>query len=872
MAGQLALQRLLARPDPERRLGPFVLVRQLGRGGFAPVWLAREVYGGTEVRTAAVKLFGLDELGTSRAQSRILDEARALCRVEHPNVVRFYALSIDEPAGVMGLAMEHVAGTPVHERLVRDGHLDPADAVALGLAVASALGAVHRAGLVHRDVKPANVIEAAGGFKLIDFGIAAHREPGDTPSTIPPPPDPLASTSITPAEPSGASSLPWFGTPGYVDPECLRGGIVPDAASDLYALGATLFECLTGKVPAAVAAKRGMPLRLDVLDGRSPAPPLLDLLPGAPPALARVVDALLAARRADRPASTERVSVLLEQARAELSGTRRSLPPESVGPFRGLGRYDARDRHVYFGRTTEVAAVLEALRGAGLVALVGPSGSGKSSLARAGVLPAVEEGALTGWPKRWDSVVAEPGRDPRASLVAALAPFIPRAADLEVDDLVRALADRVHAEDRGLVICFDQLEEIATVAQGPGRAFVEALLARLASLPLVGVRVLVTVRRDLLDPLLAVGSLGKAILRGAVLVEPMTDHSWEFVLDQALAAYGYAFADDALRADLVTEIAGSASAMPLVQFALTEIWLMRDVSRKLITREGVAATGGLAGALDRHAERTLAELFRSHPSAEHGAHALLLALTTPEGTRASLPLDEVAVVAGPAGRELVGALERARLVVRTPEGITLAHETLISQWARLRRWVAEAREDRVLADELERDAGIWASKRDRVALWRRGMLGLGEQLRDRGQVRVSDGGRRFLAASRRAAARGRLAVIAIAAGVVGTVGGGGYAYVRAVETEEAKTFAALLGERSSRELAERRALDVQTAQARIERLLAGLEGTARSPATRAIEAELRDVRASLAGAERGGADAGAQVAVIEENQAPDAGQ
>src|SRR6185295_18552916 len=120
---------------------------------------------------AAVKLFALD--GPADARERVVAEARALCRVEHPSVVRFYALPMDEARGVMGLAMEHVAGTPLHERLAARGRLGTADALAVGAAVASALAAVHRAGLVHRDDKPANVVDAAGGYKLIDFGIAA---------------------------------------------------------------------------------------------------------------------------------------------------------------------------------------------------------------------------------------------------------------------------------------------------------------------------------------------------------------------------------------------------------------------------------------------------------------------------------------------------------------------------------------------------------------------------------------------------------------------------------------------------------------------------------------------------------------------------
>src|SRR5687767_14525706 len=105
-----AIRTLTDRPREERKLGPFQLVDLLGRGGFAPVWLAREVYGRTELRTAAVKLFALEGDRLEQAASkraRIIEEARALCRVEHPNVVRFYSLPIDEEGGVIGLAMEH---------------------------------------------------------------------------------------------------------------------------------------------------------------------------------------------------------------------------------------------------------------------------------------------------------------------------------------------------------------------------------------------------------------------------------------------------------------------------------------------------------------------------------------------------------------------------------------------------------------------------------------------------------------------------------------------------------------------------------------------------------------------------------------------
>src|SRR6187431_1367703 len=119
------------------------------------------------------------------------------------------------------------------------------------------------------------------------------------------------------------------------------------------------------------------------------------------------------------------------------------------------------------------------------------------------------------------------------------------------------------------------------------------------------------------DPVLGLNTpLGKALMRGSVPIEPMTDVVWGDVLDQALSAYGYTFEDDALREELLAELKGTQAAMPLVQFALTELWHKRDPVAKKVTRKGLQEIGGLAGALERHAEATLAELIETHPGGE----------------------------------------------------------------------------------------------------------------------------------------------------------------------------------------------------------------------------------------------------------------
>ena len=298
-----------------------------------------------------------------------------------------------------------------------------------------------------------------------------------------------------------------------MDPVCVATGAPATPASDLYALGATLFECLTGKLPAAADDARGG-LDAEVLLGRRPPAPLIEAAPGAPPPLGRLVDALLAPVRRDRPASAEWVAIELERIRSAAGGLARELPPEDVGPFRGLGRFEQGDRDVYFGCAGEVAAAIDMLRARGAIALIGPSGSGKSSLARAGVIPRVVEGALGGWPKRWDTAIASPGADVKGAIAAALStiePAVAGASAMRPEALVDALAARAVATQHGLVLLVDQLEELVTLGGGEGRDWAVDLLSRLGEQALPGARVIATVRRDLLDPLLGLGDLGKDV-------------------------------------------------------------------------------------------------------------------------------------------------------------------------------------------------------------------------------------------------------------------------------------------------------------------------------------------------------------------------
>src|SRR6266545_2900023 len=201
--------------------GRYECVELIGRGGMGEVWRARDTL---LQRDVAVKRLAYgDGSGDDATVGRSMREARLAARLNHPNAVGIYDVVVDE--GLPCLVMELVSGKSLKE-LVAERPLDPVAAARIGRQVAAALAAAHRAGIIHRDVKPANVLIADDGTaKLTDFGIA--RDEGD----------------------SGLTSTGTFiGTPNFLAPEIALGGN-HGPASDVWALGAMLYSAVEGEPP-----------------------------------------------------------------------------------------------------------------------------------------------------------------------------------------------------------------------------------------------------------------------------------------------------------------------------------------------------------------------------------------------------------------------------------------------------------------------------------------------------------------------------------------------------------------------------------------------------------------------------------------------
>jgi serine/threonine protein kinase len=211
------------------RLGPYEVMEPLGSGGMGEVYRARDPRLGRDV---AVKLVTTDGTTSPDRLRRFETEARAVARLSHPNVVTVF--DVGTHGGQPYLVLELLEGETLRGAL-RGGGLSVREAVERGLGVARGLGAAHERGIVHRDLKPENVfVTVDGRVKVLDFGLAKLREPVDE------------SGRESPTESAQTRPGTLVGTVGYMSPEQVRGQS-PDARSDVFALGAVLYEMLSGR-------------------------------------------------------------------------------------------------------------------------------------------------------------------------------------------------------------------------------------------------------------------------------------------------------------------------------------------------------------------------------------------------------------------------------------------------------------------------------------------------------------------------------------------------------------------------------------------------------------------------------------------------
>ncbi|WP_395848349.1 protein kinase [Cystobacter fuscus] len=705
---------------PPAEFGEFRLERLLGRGGMGVVYLAQDTSLG---RPVAVKFIASREPGPT-VLAYFETEARAIARLQHPNVVSVFR--VGEVDGHPYIVSEYVSGTSL-ARLPLP--LPWRRVLSLGLGLARGLASAHHRGVLHRDVKPANaMLTDEGVVKLLDFGLAERFGASEAPRP--------------------ADAPPLLGTPPYMAPELWR-GLPGTPQSDVYALGVTLYAlCMGGPPP------RPRPEEPPGAAAPEPWPPPIGPESGIDPDFAALIMRCLAPDPAHRFAAAG----LLCEALERLEQLHTPAPLAAGNPYRGLAPFEAEHRALFFGRDADIRAVLERLRRQPLVLVAGDSGVGKSSLCRAGVLPRVAAGALD---ERGEVVTVTlwPGRQPLEALAAALAPLL----GCQEPELVTALTDSppwlgqalraAYAGRRGLLLFVDQLEELITLAEPAQAARFAALLGELA-LPSEGVRVLMAVRGDFLTRVSALPGLGQEAERALYILRPLLPEGLREAIVGPARSQGVSFESEAMVGALTASMEDGAGTLPLLQFALAELWERRDPARGRITLAALGEMGGVAGALSRHGDEVLQRLGSAEQPA---ARRLLLRLVTAEGTRHQRTEEELTSGADTSSRTALQALLDGRLLHAHTEGsqtrYELVHDSLIVSWGTLRNLLDDSIGHRAALQRVEAASAEWERlERAREALWGQRQL---DEVRLLEPASLGHREQAFLAASRRASRRQR---------------------------------------------------------------------------------------------------------------------
>jgi serine/threonine-protein kinase len=264
---------------PQESIGRYRLEKELGRGAMGIVYLARDPVLG---RRVALKTIHEALSSAESYRQRFFAEARAAAGLSHPGIVLVYDIGLDPGSSRLFLALEHVEGETVEARLARGTRLPWREALQVASATARALGHAHGMGVVHRDVKPSNLVVLADGqAKVLDFGVAR-----------------VPTSQLT-----HAGEL--LGTPAYMSPERVREED-SDGRTDVFSLGAVLYEMLTGRRPFR---GRTIPELLRAVESFDPPPPSRSV-PGLPAGIDNVVARALAKRAADRYAAGQLADAL----------------------------------------------------------------------------------------------------------------------------------------------------------------------------------------------------------------------------------------------------------------------------------------------------------------------------------------------------------------------------------------------------------------------------------------------------------------------------------------------------------------------------------------------------------------------------------
>jgi hypothetical protein len=692
----------------------YELRERVGAGGFGAVYRAVQPTVGRDV---AVKIILPEHASQPDFIRRFEVEAQLVARLEHPYIVPLYDYW-REPNGAY-LVMRYMRGGSLRAALSR-GAYPPEAAARLIEQIAGALHAAHRQGIIHRDIKPENILlDEDGSAFLVDFGIAKDvSAPAET------------QTGVV------------SGSLAYISPEALQSQPLTPAC-DQYSLGVVLYEMLAGQHPF-----HELPPTSQLLKHLSePLPLLSECCAHLPAALDSVIQRATAKDPAQRYPNILAFAAALHAALGGLEGavTQPKILAETdvldaPNPYKGLRAFQEADAAEFFGRAAQIQRMLARLGARALssptdtqtqtqqgptrfLAVVGPSGSGKSSLVKAGLVPALRRGGLPG-SERWFIVSMLPGAHPLEELEIGLLRLAEKPIGLmeqlrrDERGLLRA-ARLALPEESELLLVIDQFEELFTlVADKDETSHFLANLVAAVSDPHSHVRVIITLRADFYDRPLMDPAFSGLMQKYTEVVAPLSADELAEAIQKPAEQAGAVF-EAGLVTAIIADLKDQPGGLPLLQYALTELYEHRR--GRLLTRSAYAALGGVMGVLGQRAEEVYSSL---DEAAQSAARQLFLRLVTlgegSEDTRRRALRSELDSLSDE--KEMLAAMQSAieqfgsaRLLSfdRDPQTrgstVEVAHEALLREWKRLREWLDESRADVRQQRQMANAAAEWQS-------------------------------------------------------------------------------------------------------------------------------------------------------------------
>lgn len=750
----------------------YQILERIGSGGFGAVYRANQSTIGREV---AIKIILPGFANDPDFIRRFRNEAQIVSRLEHLHITPLYDYWRDLDGAY--LVMRLMRGGSL-KRVLKNGPFTLEDSAQLIDQIASALSLAHRKKVIHRDIKPTNILlDEDKNAYLSDFGIAKDFEAV---------PD------------KSEKETKYTGSPDYLSPEQARLEEVT-IQSDIYSLGVVLYELLAGEHPfpgfspvemiykhlndnipvvktldieisrdvnaviqkatsknpterykhasALAAAFRGAagliesrvgkslvslltPREQDVLKGILEGKSNRDIAEELSVELSTIkwyvnqVYRKLNVRSRVQAIVRARELKLLADGSGVAPPTTRIEVLEPENPYKGLHAFRSADEHQFFGREALVDNLISKMgKGseyARFMAIIGPSGSGKSSLVKAGLIPALWRGEFPGSDK-WFVVEMVPGSRPLDELEVALSRVaVNRGGQIgdqlkrDANGLLRAAGLILPDDGSDLMLVIDQFEEIFTLVKDEkDRKYFLDLLSAAITDPQSRVRILITLRADFYDRPLEYHEFGEIVRSRLETVLPLSAGELERAIRQPAKQVRVEFEKD-LVMRIIDDVFYQPGALPLLQYALTELFELQD--QRTLSLESYEKMGGAVGALAQRAEALFAEL---DDKGKENVHKMFLRLVAvgeeSEEFRRRVTLSEILEISEDKDvmEEVVDTFSTYRLLTLDHDPLTreptveVAHEAILQEWERLDQWLDEAREDIRVQHQIAQAAHEW---------------------------------------------------------------------------------------------------------------------------------------------------------------------